>query len=106
MSVALNPSSVDSDSFGVFCVEAQASGVPIIVSNVLGLLESTTEKSRIVIQKNSSEELAEAVIKLYDNPKLREKIGMAGRRYVENKFEYNKCYKYIEELFYEIKRYQ
>ena len=104
MSVALNPSTDDSDSFGVFCVEAQASSVPIIVSNIPGLLESTTKESRIVIQKNNPNELAEAIIKLYDNPKLREKMGLNGRKYVEKNFEYNKCYNYIEEIFNKIKK--
>lgn len=103
LSVGLLPSSI-SESFGVSAVESQACATPVIVSNVPGLLESTTEKSRLVIEKNNSYELADAIIKLYDNPKLRNAMGKYGREYVLKKFEYNKCFKHIEDLFLEISK--
>lgn len=103
MNVAVFPSSI-SESFGVSAVEAQACETPVIVSNVPGLLESTNEKSRIVLKENNSKELADAIINLYENPKLREQMGKHGREYVLKKFEYNKCFKHIENLFIEISK--
>lgn len=103
MDVALIPSTDDSESFGVSAIEAEACGVPVIISNIPGLLETTTEESRIVISKKNEKELACAIIELYDNKNNRITMGKKGREYVLNNFEYNKCFKYIEELFKKLK---
>ena len=103
ISVALFPSDI-SESFGVSAVEAQACATPVIITKSQGLMESTCENSRILIQKKDSLELANAIIKLYYNPKLRNEMGKNGREYVLKRFEYNKCFKHIEKLFYEISK--
>lgn len=101
MSIALFPSNFE--SFGVSTIEAEACETPVIVTDAPGLFETTIEESRILISKDNSKELADAIIELYDNPSKREQMGKAGRKYVVNKYEYNKCFKYIEDLFEEIR---
>ena len=103
MDVAVFPSDV-LESFGVSAVEAQACQTPVIISNVNGLLESTSNNSRIVLENNNEKELANAIIKLYEDKNLREKMGKSGREYVENRFEYNECFKKIEDLFIDISK--
>ena len=100
--VAIIPSIDDSESFGVSVIEAEASSIPVIVSDVPGLLETTTDKSRIVVKRKNSIEIKDAIKELYFDKKLRENLGKNGRKFVVKNFEYNKCFKYIEDLFYNI----
>ena len=103
MDIALFPSTTDSESFGVATIEAEACEIPVIVSNTPGLLETTiSKKTSLVIPKNNSEDLAKAIIKLYDNPELRISMGKNGRQYVLENYEYNMCFKNIEKLFKEL----
>ena len=100
MDIAIFPSTQDSESFSVSTVEAEASGTPVIISNTPGLLETTVkDKTSIVISKNNSEELANSIIYLYDNPQKRLEMGLAGRKYALNNFEYNNCFNKIEKMF-------
>lgn len=103
MDIALIPSI--RESFGVSAVEAEASGVPVIISNEPGLLETTIpNQTSIVVSKKNAIELADAIIKLYDNQKQREIMGKEGRNYVLKNYEYNMCFKKIEELFKELSK--
>lgn len=99
MDVALIPSISESESYGVSVIEAQASSIPVIITNVLGLLETTCSNSRIVVNKRDFNSLANVIIDLYDNPSKRKNMGLKGRKYVENRFEYEKCFKRIENYY-------
>ena len=101
MDVAVIPS-VLYESFGVAAVEAQASKTPVVISDVEGLKETTLPgESSIVVEKKSEKEIADAIIKLYREPGLREKMGKAGRAYVNEYFELNNSFENIEELLKE-----
>ena len=102
MDVALIPSVEPSESFGVSAIEAQACETPVIITNIPGLLETTTDKSRIVIPIKNENVLAQSIIELYDNKDKRKEMGKNGRKYVLEKYEYNKFFKYIEDLFKKI----
>ncbi|MCR5185527.1 MAG: glycosyltransferase family 4 protein [Clostridia bacterium] len=103
MDIAVFPSNVE--SFGVSTIEAEASGIPVIVSNVPGLLETTIpNESSIVVESKNPSELAEAIMSLYNNPDLRKKMGTKGREYVLEKYEYNKCFENIENTLFEISK--
>ena len=95
--VALIPSIYE--SFGVSAIEAQACSIPVMVTNCDGLLETTCDDSRMIIEKNNPEELARAIIELYDNPIRRYNMGIKGREYVLSKYEYNMCFRHIEDIF-------
>ncbi|KEI85898.1 glycosyltransferase family 4 protein [Clostridium botulinum] len=85
--VAVFPSTLDSESFGVAAVEAQACGTPVIVSNVGGLPEATSpNNSSLLVNKKSVDELAEAIEKLIEDDNLRINMGKTGRRFVEDNF--------------------
>ena len=104
MDVAIIPSTLESESFGVSAVEAQACGTPVIVSDVPGLVEATIPNvSSIVVHKNSSYEIVCAIEELYANKDLQVKLGQSGRNNVMNRFELDKCFISIESFFYGIK---
>lgn len=101
--IAVFPSTLDSESFGVAAVEAQACGTPVIVSNVGGLPEATyPNNSSLLVNKKSVDELAVAIEKLIEDDNLRINMGKSGRKFVEDNFNiednFNKVdtiYKYI-----------
>lgn len=97
MDAAIIPS-IMYESFGVAAVEAQASGTPVIVSEVGGLLETTEPGiSSIVVNRKDEQAIADAILTLYHDPSLREKMGKAGRKNVAIKYELNNCFRYIEQ---------
>ncbi len=96
MDVAIIPSTIY-ESFGVSAVEAQASGTPVIISDVDGLLEATNPgKSSTVVPKKDFKAIADAIVMLYEDPVLRKRMGMEGRRYASEKYELNTCFQNIE----------
>lgn len=96
--VAVIPSIAE--SFGVSAVEAQSAGIPVVISNEDGLKEATSVGvSSIVVEKRNENEIANAVIELYDNSTKREEMGKRGREFVISKYEYNSCFEKIEEIF-------
>ncbi len=99
--IAVYPSLAE--SFGVSAIEAEATGLPVIITNVPGLLEVTIpNETSLVVMKDNSEELADKIIYLVNNEKVRKKMGNAARKFVESKYEYNRCFSEIEKLFIKI----
>lgn len=105
MDVGIIPSVMDSESFGVSAVEAEACGTPVIISDIPGLMEATKPGvTSVVVKRKNEEELASAIIQLYDNPNQRITMGRAGRQFVENEYELNMCFHKVENLFKKYKK--
>ncbi|MEW6607572.1 MAG: glycosyltransferase [bacterium] len=69
------------------CIEAMACGLPVVASNVGGLPEIVSEGlTGYLIDKDSSEELAEKTITLLDNIEIARRFGINGRKRVESRF--------------------
>lgn len=99
MDVAVIPSTLESESFGVAAVEAQACGTAVIISDIPGLMEATNPgKSSIVVHRKSPEEIAGAIEYLWDY-KIRKKYALNGLEYVHDKYELNNCFRKIEKIF-------
>lgn len=103
MDVGIVASTLDSESFGVSAVEAQACGRPVIISDVPGLMEATCPgQTSVVVQRKNEKALAEAIVNLYEKPDLRNELGKSGRILVLKKYEINYCFERIEKLFVQI----
>lgn len=99
MDVGIIASTLDSESFGVSAVEAQACGAPVIISDIPGLMEATLpEKTSLVVPRKDERALAEVIIRLYSNSKMRDKMGTEGRKYALEHYELNKCFEKISKL--------
>ena len=98
MDVAVIPSTLESESFGVSAVEAEACGTAVIISDIPGLRESTLPGgSSAVVPRNDPEALAEKLKWFYETGAAKE-YGKKGRAFVEERFEINRCFARIEEL--------
>ncbi|ABK61820.1 glycosyltransferase [Clostridium novyi] len=88
------------ESFGVAAVEAQACGVPVIVSNVGGLPEATSHGySSIVVEKENPEEIYEALKKLIDDEDLRKQMGKNGVKFVAENFDVIDNFNYVSTIY-------
>ena len=78
------------ESFGVSVIEASACSKPVIVSNVGGLLEVVEKgKTGFIVEPKNPEALAEALIKLINNPGLRVEMGRNGRNKVLQHYQWD-----------------
>lgn len=72
------------EPFGIVPLEAMACGVPVVVAAVGGLQDSVADNlTGLHIPPRDDAALADAVRRLLDDPKLRSRMGQAGRRRVE-----------------------
>ncbi len=99
MDVAVVPSVKDSESFGVSAVEAEACAVPVIISDVPGLMEATEPgTTSIVTARKSVSALADAIILLWQHPEMRARMGREGRKLAVEKYDYQICFEHIEQV--------
>lgn len=77
------------ESFGVAAVEAQACGVPVVVTNVGGLPEVVEhEGTGLIIPDNHPDHLSHAFKRLIQDPKLRHEMGAKGMEYVKKRYDW------------------
>lgn len=90
----------ESESFGVSAVECQASGTPLVITDIPGLMEACDGGAAArVIRRGDASGLADEIDALYENPAKREEMGRVGRKYVEREYEIEKCFDEIEDLY-------
>lgn len=91
------------ESFGVAALEAQACGIPVIVSDEGGLLETTLpNKSSLVVRKSNSDDIAAKLDYLLSSEDIRCNIGKIGRKFVEDNFDMDKNFMLINNLYMDI----
>ncbi len=83
-------------------LEAMASGKAVIAANVGGVPEIIKDGENGLLIGNDAKELADAIVRLVEDPSLRKKIGLAARKTVEESYSWemsarltNDCYKII-----------
>ncbi|HXH09116.1 MAG TPA: glycosyltransferase [Alphaproteobacteria bacterium] len=77
------------ESFGVAVLEASASGLPVIASNVGGLSEIVLhEQTGLIVAAEDVKETSNALLRLILDPDLRVRLGQAGRKYVMSQYKW------------------
>ncbi len=89
LDVAVFPSILDSESFGVAVIEANACEKPVIVSQKGGLTEVVEDGvSGLVIPAKDPQLLADAIGKLLTQPELRKEMGLQGRKRIQRLYDW------------------
>ncbi len=77
---------------GIALLEAQASAKPVVAFNVSGVAEAARNgETGFLVKPADSAALAEAVLKLLADASLRQKMGAAGREFVQQELSWDVC---------------
>jgi glycosyltransferase involved in cell wall biosynthesis len=77
-----------SEAVGVVNMEAMATGLPVVSSNLMGVPELIGDgRTGILVTPGRDGELAEALRRLAEDPSLRQRLGEAGRSKVAERFD-------------------
>jgi glycosyltransferase involved in cell wall biosynthesis len=75
------------EGFGYVCAEAMACGLAVVASRTGGLAEIIEDgQSGLLVEPGNSDELAQAIRKLIQDPERRAQIGTAARQQVVEQF--------------------
>ena len=78
------------DTFGNVVLEAQASGIPVVVSDQGGPLENMAPgETGLVFPAGDARALADAIMQLAQNEPMRREYGLAARAYIEQRSFHN-----------------
>jgi glycosyltransferase involved in cell wall biosynthesis/membrane protease YdiL (CAAX protease family) len=92
-----------SEAFGIVVVEGMAAGRPIVASGRAGILDIVSDgETGILFPPDDSEKLAEALVRVLEDPDLGRAMGERGRRRAEDLFDRRKRTDRVEALYGEI----
>jgi glycosyltransferase involved in cell wall biosynthesis len=84
----------------VTLIEAQASGVPVISTNVGGVQDIIlAEETGIILTHQAHEALAENLLTLSLNEHLRSKMSQNARNFVKHRFSYHRLVEDMDQLY-------
>jgi glycosyltransferase involved in cell wall biosynthesis len=87
---------------GIALLEAQASAKPVVAFKVGGVIEAVSEgNSGLLVERGNTDGLADAILKLLSNPRLRERMGGKGREFVLRNFTWALCAKTMLRVYNE-----
>jgi glycosyltransferase involved in cell wall biosynthesis len=91
------------ESFGVVLIEAMAMERPVVSTNCDGVLDIVVDgETGLYVHPRNATELAAALARLIEAPELRERMGKAGRKRVEEMFDQRRQMNEIEEVYYKL----
>ena len=92
-----------SEGICVAILEAMASGLPVVATDVGGNSEVVVSgETGFLVPAGSPHELAKAMMALIKNPTLRREMGQAGRSRVEAEFDLKKVVSQYEDLYHRL----
>lgn len=101
--IAVFPSTLDSESFGVAAVEAESCGIPVVVTDVDGLMESTKPNvTSLVAKKKSVKDLADKIDILVKDNEMRTNMGLAARKFVEENYSLENNFDDVDKIYRDI----
>jgi glycosyltransferase involved in cell wall biosynthesis len=100
--VAVFPS-VWQEAFGIVIVEAMAHGCAVVASRSGGIPEIIEDgKSGVLVNRNDSHSLADALLKLLSDAPLRHRLGDAARQRVANCFTWERVAQHISNEYVQL----
>jgi phosphatidylinositol alpha-1,6-mannosyltransferase len=79
----------DVEGFGIVYMEASSCGKPVIGGNSGGVVEAVLDgETGLIVDPSSAEAIAQAVIRLRENPALAERLAETGYKRAKEQFRY------------------
>ncbi len=89
-----------SEGFGLVILEAFRAGTPVVASRIEGPSELIENgRNGLLFTPRDDEQLASQILRLYEDPALRQRIGHAGRASFETRFTIEYYAKQLEQLY-------
>lgn len=79
-----------SENFGMVVVEAMACGLPVVISNKVGISKEIGEGKAGIITETTVESLYKGINVLLEDQYLRDELSINGRKFVTNNYDINK----------------
>jgi starch synthase len=90
------------EPFGLINLEAMACETPVVASGVGGILEVVEDgKTGLLVPPGRPDDLAAALRRVLENPELGRRMGLAGRKRVEEKFSWASVAERTEQVYRE-----
>ena len=84
------------EGFGMEVIEAEAMGLPVIVTDIPGPTDAMIpNETGLLVKKADADSLAAAMKALAGNPEERQRLGAAGRRFAAERFEQQRLFQAI-----------
>jgi len=89
------------DTFGLVPLESMSCGIPVIALNVAGYRETMINGEMGYLVGFDPSEIAKKIVFLMENGSVREKMGKAGRQWIEDKWTWEKQIKKLDAMLKE-----
>lgn len=83
----------------VSLIEAQASGVPVVSTNVGGVQNIVIDKKTALLSENTQDDFSQKLLQLIENEELRKTMSTAAKNNSVEKFHYTRLCKDIETVY-------
>jgi glycosyltransferase involved in cell wall biosynthesis len=90
------------EAFGLAVAEAMAASLPVVASAVGGIPEIVAENSGVLVPREDVNALADAILTLARQPRLRTAMGAAGRKRVAQEFSLDKQAEGMHRLYLDL----
>jgi L-malate glycosyltransferase len=88
------------ETFGVAALEAQAAQIPVVASDIEGIRECVLNGATgYLVPPGDREQFARWIIKLIEDPSTRERMGIEGRKFVSEHYEWQRCVDRVEYIY-------
>src|SRR3989338_4036703 len=102
--VAVLPSVDASEAFGLTLVEAMACAKPVVATNLPGVRSVVQDgQNGLLVNPKDADDLASKIHYLLANPAVGQQFGQAGRRKVEQQYDWRIIGKQLDELYHKLK---
>jgi phosphatidylinositol alpha-1,6-mannosyltransferase len=93
------PETASIEGFGIVYLEASASGLPVVAGRSGGVAEAVREgETGLLVSPDDPVTLARALLLLLNDADLRNRMGNAGRRWVEEEMNWDRASRQFAEV--------
>lgn len=87
------------EAFGLAIVEAMATKIPVVASNIGGLQEILTKETGFMLKAKDSEAIANAILEIHDNPEFAKALTEKAFERVKKEFSAENMTRATEEIY-------